>query len=73
MKPIAAGVMVFFAAGLTYFKTIFSFGVHFSTAFAVAVGAAVGIIGTFWLKIVGKEDGKLVFGNANIFKFLDND
>ncbi len=73
IKPVAVGVMVFFTATFAYFQTVFTFGVYFSTVFSVLSGAVVGIFGTFLLKIVGKEDGKLVFGNANIFKFIDND
>ena len=46
---------------------------HFLTLFAVLAGAVVAIIGTFLLKTVEKEDVNLVFGNSNIFKFIDND
>ncbi len=73
VKPILVGVMVFFSATIINFKTKLALGVHFSTLFSVLIGAIVGISGTFLLKIVRKEDGKLIFGNANIFKFIDID
>ena len=73
IKPLTVGVCVYFAVSLVSLKMKEHLPMHFSTLFAVLVGAVVAIIGTFLLKTVEKEDGNLVFGNANIFKFIDND
>jgi len=73
IAPLIVGISVFLVARVTYFKTENAFGLYFSTFLSIFVGALVGIFGTFLLRIVRKEDGKLIFGNANIFKFIDND
>lgn len=73
IKPLTVGACVYFAAYFAAFKTKVYFAAHFSTLFAVFVGMVVAIIGTFLLKNVEKNDGILLFGNANIFKFIDND
>ncbi len=73
VKPLTVGIAVYFAASFAAFKIKERLPMHFSTLFAVLVGGVVAIIGTFLLKIVEKQDGKLVFGNTNIFKFIDND
>ncbi|MBR3848309.1 MAG: polysaccharide biosynthesis protein [Oscillospiraceae bacterium] len=73
IKPLTVGIAVYYSASFALLKTKIYLAPHFSTLFAVFVGALVAIIGTFLLKNVKRNDAFLVFGNTNIFKFIDND
>ncbi len=73
LKPIAVGLAVFISSSYVYLQIKPIFKVPISTLFAVFIGGIVAIIGIFLLKAVETDDRKLVFGDANIFKFIDND
>ena len=73
LKPLVVGIAFFLTASYTYFKTKPVFKVQFSAIFAAFAGGIVALIGILVLKIVEKDDGKLIFGDADIFKFIDND
>ena len=73
LKPMIVGVAVFSSAGFLHEQLKPIFKVPVSTLFAVFIGGIVAIIGIFLLKVVEADDEKLVFGDTNIFKFIDND
>lgn len=72
-SPVLMGAATFAAARWFENLTKGTFGPHISTILSVFVGVFVCVTCAFLIGAVGEEEGKLIFGDKKIFKFLNND